>query len=103
MQSDSPIIKKILDADPNTYVIFFTYDCFYSIKALDLLRQSGEKYKGYDIDTIDGGLTKLLKVLNEQKKIINFDPNHRTKPIIFLNGKFIGGYDDLKKYLVRYN
>jgi glutaredoxin len=90
-----PIIKKIKEADVGTYVIFFSYGCPYSMKALDLLKEKGVKYKGYDISTIKNGLPKLLEVLNENLTLVNFKPKHRTKPIIFLNNQLIGGYNEL--------
>ena len=94
-----PIISKIIESDPNTYVIFFMYGCFYSERALKLLRESGVAYKGYDISTIKGGMKELLDVLNKNATLINFDVKHRTRPIIFLNGKFIGGSNELAKIL----
>jgi glutaredoxin len=56
-------------------------------------------YKGYDINQIKGNMPKLLSILNENANLINFDKNHRTKPIIFYNGKFIGGYQQLAEKL----
>lgn len=95
----NPIIDKIINADRDVFVIFFTYGCHYSEQALDLLRQSNVLYKGYDISDINGQMPKLLEILNENAKLIGFDSNHRTRPIIFLNGKFIGGYNELSKLI----
>lgn len=89
------IIKKIINAKPGTYVIFFVYECRYCERALNLLRRENVLYKGYNIDEITGGMPKLLSVLNENAKLIGFDPTHQTKPIIFLNGKFLGGANEL--------
>lgn len=97
---ENPIIKKILNADPDTYVIFFVYECPYCTRALRMLRESGLKYKGYNINDINGSMPKLLKVLNDNAELVGFNRNHRTKPIIFLNKKLIGGSDDLSKYLL---
>jgi glutaredoxin len=44
-------------------------------------------------------MPELLKVLNKNANLINFDKNHRTKPIIFYNGKFIGGFQQLNEKL----
>lgn len=92
-----PVIKKIISAKPGTYVIFFVYECPYCNAALDLLRRSGAAYKGYNINHIKGGMQRLLEILNQNKELIGFNSEHTTKPIIFLNGKFLGGYDELKE------
>lgn len=94
---ENKIINKIVDADPTTYVIFFDYGCRYSEGALELLRKSSKEYKGYQIVDIDGGLNYLISVLNKHKSEINFDPSHKTKPVIFINKNFIGGYTELEK------
>ena len=99
MPERNPIIKKIINAKPKTYIIFFGYDCSFSILALDLLRNSNVFYKGYDIYQIPGGMAKLLDILSEHIELIGFNINHKTKPIIFYNGKFIGGYAELSEIL----
>lgn len=93
------VIDKIINSEPNTYIIFFVYECPYSMMALDLLRKSGSKYKGYNINAVKGGMAKLLETFNNNSENINFNKNHKTKPIIFFNKKFIGGYDELSKIL----
>ncbi|XWV26643.1 putative glutaredoxin [Tupanvirus soda lake] len=98
MENNNSIISKIIDADTDTYVIFFVYSCPYSMRALELLRQKNVKYRGYDINNLNGGMTKLLEVLNENSELTNFKSSHKTKPIIFLNGKFLGGYDILRDH-----
>lgn len=92
-------IEKIIDADPNTFVIFFVYGCYYSESALNLLRKKNVPYKGYDINTITGQMPTLLQIFKKNADLIGFDVNHTTKPIIFYKNKFIGGFDQLKKYL----
>lgn len=94
-----PIIDKIINANKNTFVIFFVSDCGYSQSALQLLRQNKLAYKGYDISKIDGGMSELLSVLHNNSQKIAYDINHITKPIIFFNGKFIGGYDKLFNFI----
>ncbi|XWV25660.1 glutaredoxin [Tupanvirus deep ocean] len=98
MENTNPVINKIIDAEPNTYIIFFVYSCPYSMRALELLREKNVKYKGYDINNLEGGMIKLLEVLNENSELTNFKSTHRTKPIIFINGKFLGGYDSLRDH-----
>lgn len=95
-----PIINKIINTDADTYVIFFVHNCPYCENALNLLRKKSVKYKGYDINSINGGMSQLLNVLNENASLIAFDSTHQTKPIIFLNGKFLGGYDNLREHFI---
>lgn len=97
--SEQKIIEKIVQANPGTYVIFFIYGCPYCEKALSLLRNSNVVYKGYNINEIKGGMEYLLMILNKHKDQLYFDPSHKTKPIIFYNGKFIGGFSELSKIL----
>lgn len=94
-----PIIDKIINVNRGTFVIFFTYDCSYCQKALQLLRNRKVPYKGYNINRINGNMQNLLEVLDEYSYITDFNPNHRSKPIVFLNGKFIGGYNELSNIL----
>lgn len=93
------IISKIVEADPNTFVIFYTRDCPYCRNALELLNKTNAPYKGYDINQIDGGMHKLLTVLNQNSQLISFNRNHKTKPLVFINGRFLGGYTELARYL----
>lgn len=95
MNLDQKILKKIKNSPFNTYVIFYTADCNYCQRALDLLRAKKLSYKGYDIDNIRGGLSFLLELFNKNRSKIKFNPYHRTKPLIFINSSFLGGYDDL--------
>lgn len=92
-----PVIRKIMIADPDTYIIFFIRSCGYCQSALKCLRETGVKYKGYDINDI--GMQELLAVLKENADQIGFDTSHHTKPIIFLNKRFIGGSSELRQLL----
>lgn len=93
MELKNNIISKIVTND--AYVIFYVPECPYSMKALNLLREKKVKYKGYNIHNL-GGMKFLLETFNENKEQINFNPDHLTKPVIFYNGKYLGGYSDLK-------
>ena len=42
-------------------------------------------------------MKSLIKQLKDTPSL-EFDPNHTTVPIIFLKGKFLGGYDKLKEH-----
>ena len=39
---------------------------------------------------------EVLDKLNDDPEATGFDPNHKTKPIIFKNGKFLGGCSELE-------
>jgi len=96
--TDRSIIDKILYADKDVFVIFYVEDCPYCNSARELLKESGVKYKGYNIDKL-GGLQHLLKIFNKYGDEIKFNSNHHTKPIVFYNNKFLGGCDDLHLFL----
>lgn len=93
------IIDKIVTANPGVYVIFYSPACGYSINAIDLLRESDSYFKAYDIDNIRGGLNRVLSSLSNQANRVGFDIRHRTKPIIFIDGKFIGGHNELQQHI----
>ena len=57
------------------------------------MKEEKKSFKGYKIDKIK--MNKLLDYLRETKEKTNFNVNHKTRPIIFKKGLFIGGYDDL--------
>lgn len=61
--------------------------CPFGIKALDLLKR-----KGYKVD--DRWLTS-----REETDALKAKFNVLTTPQIFINGKFIGGHDDLRRHL----
>lgn len=96
--SAAQIMTKITAAPSDTYVLFYSPICGYSLKALQLLREKKLAYKGYDVATI--GMQPLLAVLNANADTIGFRSSHTTKPIIFYNGKFVGGYTELASKLV---
>ena len=83
---DSTILSKILQSEPNTYVIFYKPTCPYCMRALHALRESNANYKGYYINKNKIGSTDiLLKIFNDNKTKINFNPDHTTIPLIFYN------------------
>ena len=81
------------------YIIFYSTWCGYSQKAIELLKDKNVKFKGYIIENIDGDMTVLLNKLIKNKDIIKFNSEHKTRPIIFYNKIFIGGYSELKNKL----
>ncbi|BCS82938.1 ESV128 type glutaredoxin [Cotonvirus japonicus] len=99
MNNINPIISKIINADKDTYVIFYVDGCPYCQGALTILRSKNLPYKGYNINNIKGNMPRLLQVLNQFSSNIGFNNQHTTKPMIFLNGQFLGGMTELDKYL----
>ena len=87
-------IEKKINTNKDTYIIFYVPECPYCIKSLKLLRESGFKFKGYDIHKIKGDFEGLYILLISMVEI-KYDKQHMTKPIIFFNNEFIGGYDQL--------
>jgi glutaredoxin len=95
---DQQIIQEIT-SHPGTFIIFYSPTCGYSQRALELLKQSGYAYNSYDINQIPGGMTYLLSVFNKYATQLHFDPNHQTKPMIWYNSNFIGGYTELNNLI----
>jgi glutaredoxin len=73
--------------------IFYSPTCSYSMRALTLLENSGKPYTKYNLNELkgfDGNVYSITK---------DYDPSHRTKPIVFINGSFFGGCNELENYL----
>lgn len=68
-------------------VVWSKESCSFCVSAKQLLKQ-----KGYDIEerVIGHGFTR--------EQLIEAVPLARTVPQIFVDGKYVGGYDDLKLY-----
>lgn len=92
------ITSKIMEND-DYFVIFYNDWCGFSMNAIELLKEHNCSFKGYNIDKICGKMDSLLISLLRTKKITNYDPKHKTRPIIFHKGKFVGGYTELQIYL----
>jgi glutaredoxin len=73
------------------WFIFSNSDCGYCQDVKDLLTSKNIKYKEQQI-------TKE-NIFDIYDAIDEYTNKYRYTPIIFHNGKFIGGYIDLKKYL----
>lgn len=105
MQSKSVIIQEILNPKlKDHYIIFYSEWCPFSMDAIELLTNTRTPYISHIIDTMrightTGDLKKLLSRFKQYKDVLKFNEKHSTRPIIFYNGKFIGGYQELKKHL----
>lgn len=96
-------INEIVDSNNKNgdyYVIFYSPWCSFSMKAMDLLRDRNIKHKSFIIDEISDDISELLKLFIENKDKLAFNTSHRTRPIIFKNGKFLGGYTELAQDLL---
>ena len=91
--------KILLHKNEDMYIIFYTPTCKFSINAINLLKQKNKSFKGYNVDKIKGGFDKLLQYLNIEKKNTGYIESHKTKPVIFHKGKFIGGFTELQSYI----
>lgn len=80
-------------------VMFGLSHCGYCKKTLELLKKNKITYKYYSIDDY---FNLFFKVLVEVAKYFpNFEINidHKTVPVIFYKGKFIGGFTEISQYL----
>jgi glutaredoxin len=68
-------------------VIWSKPDCPYCTMAEKLLTQ-----KGYEIEE------RKIGFGYNREQLFEAVPNAKTVPQIFLDGEYIGGYDNLKKY-----
>lgn len=92
------IINKII-TNNDKFVVFYSDWCMYSLNAIKLLKTKNRSFKGYLIESIEGDMDTLLDVLKKHKEKINFNELHKTRPIIFYKGKFLGGYTELKQMI----
>lgn len=73
----------------NKAVIWSKYHCPYCDQAKALLKSKGIEFEERKIGD---GYTK--------EELLEAVPNARTVPQIFIDGKLIGGYTDLQKYIM---
>ena len=78
----------------NTYTIYTKSNCKYCEKTKELLR---DQEKAPLIINCDSYLQ------NDKEHFLQFiktltNKNHRTFPIVFVNGLFIGGYNETQQY-----
>jgi glutaredoxin len=90
--------KKIIN-NQNYFIIFSLSFCNYSKKTKEYLKNKQLKYKNYVVNKYYNNFFTLLKKLSKSNPLLNINLNHKTFPIIFYNNKFIGGYDDLIKFI----
>jgi glutaredoxin len=75
-------------------VVVFTQDnCSWCNKALNLLHQHSYEFQVLNISKRDG-----KKQQHHKEHLNNIAPEAKTVPQIFIDGKHIGGYEELKEY-----
>lgn len=84
--SSSDQKEKDFPKPNDRFTIYGASYCGYCKKAKDLLDHFGIKYTYHDIETMD------------KSKLIEYT-NQKTIPMIFSYKHFIGGYDDLYKFI----
>jgi glutaredoxin len=88
----------ILKIKTKEYVILYSPWCSYSRSALGLFKNYGIVPEKIDIETVNGSINEIRSALSNDRNI-SFPSNFSTRPMIFHNGKFVGGYDELIDYL----
>ena len=81
--------------DKNNVIIFGLSYCSYCKKTIELLKKKKISYKYYEIDKYYNIFFNLLNKIAEHYISLDININHRTFPVIFINKKFIGGYNEL--------
>jgi glutaredoxin len=82
----------------NSYVIFGLSNCPYCKNALKYVDENKLKYKYYNVDKYYKIFIPILEKLIKNHPELNINPSHKTFPVIFNKGLFIGGYTDLIKF-----
>lgn len=72
----------------NSWIVFSGPACPWCVKAKDLLKAKGIEFEEVVIDS-----REKMAVMQE------YAPGFRTIPVIIHNGKLVGGFDALVKYL----
>lgn len=96
--SDSYSLKQVIEMiKSKDYVILYSPWCGYSKSALALFKENGIQPDKIDIEKINGSMVEIRNQLAKDKSI-GFPFEYSTRPMIFINGKFLGGYSELKNY-----
>lgn len=93
-------VNKIIKyKDDDLYVVFYSSTCGYSMMLLNYLKSNKINFKGYDVNVKPDRFNDLLADLNGNSDAVQFDTTHRTKPIVFYKGKYVGGATETLKLL----
>jgi glutaredoxin-related protein len=98
-EDDSISLNDVVRAIRNhPIVILYSPWCGYSRNAIQLLETNHLDHVKIDLEKIDASLNEIRTKLAQDKKI-KFDVNYSTRPMIFINGVFRKGYDQLKNMI----
>jgi glutaredoxin len=84
----------------DTFLIFGLDSCTYCKKTLEFVNKNSLQFKYYSMDKYYPIFIPILQKLSELDNKLNIDQSHRTFPVIFYNGKFVGGYSSLIEYKI---
>ena len=79
--------------------IYYYEWCGYSQQAIKLCKKLKIDATLYDMESKKcGGKDNVIKAL-KRNGFIPKNSKHNTAPIVFINGKFIGGYSEFLKFV----
>jgi glutaredoxin 3 len=84
-----PMSAVDIDDEQNKTIIWSKDYCGYCTMAKGLMDKHGVKYEERNLSTDEWDMEQLLSVV----------PGVRTMPQVFMDGKHIGGFDDLDAYM----
>lgn len=89
--------RAIVDSDVD-YVIFWIPSCPYSVSAIQALQDKAtDNYVSYtQKPAVKEELMGALRAIGES---IDFPIRHRTWPVVFYQGKYLGGSEELQRAL----
>lgn len=97
--TDSVSLKDMISSiKTNEWTILYSPWCGYSKSALQLLKSNKISHQAIDIENIHGSIVEIRTALSRDKTI-EFPYDYSTRPMIFHNGKWLGGFTELKEYL----
>ena len=73
----------------STAIVWSKDDCIYCTKAKDYLKKKGINIEERNVQSSDWTMTQLQKAV----------PNARAFPQIFIDGKYVGGYDKMMAHV----
>lgn len=93
-EASTPTAMTYIKPYPKTYTIYSKHGCPYCTKAKSLL--SNQTPRTYVVECDDYLQDNKAAFLDFIKEIAGVE--HRTFPMIFYDGKFIGGYTETQVY-----
>ena len=82
-------------------IVFGLLNCMYCKKTIEILKKNNINFRYYPIDKYFKLFFKILQKLNELYPNLNINTSHKTVPVIFYKKKFVGGYNEISKIIIR--